>query len=245
MSIRVCALPGARGARSRLPGGWAGRPTWLVPAQPPGDLGPSCRWQGRACRSSAPFCLGWALETHSAYLGKLRPTEGWRVGMTELEFLKPQSAWLSHPLGGPGPGGQRAACSRPRFSFQTFIFTDGDDEALARRTGEPWTWGGRGGSGGSTPGKNCLLPSPLQRGLGGHGPEKALYSTGLLNAPPRHWGGHPILMQMRSFQLPGPFELMWRQQVAGAGKKPPEWAGAGPGLPWRGLGWGGGRCCDH
>uniref|UniRef100_A0A452Q8U7 LFNG O-fucosylpeptide 3-beta-N-acetylglucosaminyltransferase n=1 Tax=Ursus americanus TaxID=9643 RepID=A0A452Q8U7_URSAM len=30
---------------------------------------------------------------------------------------------------------RRAACSRPRFSFQTFIFTDGDDEALARRTG--------------------------------------------------------------------------------------------------------------
>ena len=38
----------------------------------------------------------------------------------------------------------RAAHSRLRFSLQTFIFTDGEDEALARRTGEPWTWGGEG-----------------------------------------------------------------------------------------------------
>uniref|UniRef100_A0A7N5JNB6 O-fucosylpeptide 3-beta-N-acetylglucosaminyltransferase n=1 Tax=Ailuropoda melanoleuca TaxID=9646 RepID=A0A7N5JNB6_AILME len=103
---------------------------------------------------------------------------------------------------------------------------------------------GLGEAGGGSTRRNCSLPllSPLQRGHGGHGPERAVYSTGLLSALPHHWGGHPILMQMRSFQLPGPFELMWRQQVAGAGKKPPEWAGAGRGCPEGGWA-GGGR--DH
>lgn len=74
-----------------------------------------------------------------------------------------------------------------------------------------------------------LLPSERSRRPG------AVYSTGLLSAPPLHSPPPPILMQMRSFQLPGPFE----QQVAGAGKKRPEWAGAG--LPGTGQGWGRGR----
>ena len=72
-------------------------------------------------------------------------------------------------------------------------------------------------------------PSPLERS-----PRPRAWEGSLLKgfaqssapplAPPR-----PILMQMRPFQRPGPFELVWRQQVAGAGKKPPEWAGAGQG----------------
>lgn len=40
---------------------------------------------GWGLQESRPrFYLGWALETHSVHVGKLRPTKGWRVGVTEL-----------------------------------------------------------------------------------------------------------------------------------------------------------------
>ena len=40
---------------------------------------------GWGLQESPPrFYLGWALETYSVHMGKLRPTEGWRVGVTEL-----------------------------------------------------------------------------------------------------------------------------------------------------------------
>lgn len=143
--------------------------------------------------------------------------------------MKPQGAqpWT------PRWPGHRAACSRPYFSLQTYIFTDGEDEDLARRTGEPWTWGGWGGSR-----PEETLPSgevTEATGLGGQFTQGFCSTLRPTTRPPPR----PILMQMRPFQRPGPFELVWRQQVAGAGKKPPEWAGAGRGgAPRRGLGWG-------
>lgn len=80
-------------------------------------------------------------------------------------------------------------------------------------------------------------PSPSERSRRPWAREGSLLNW-FAQCPAPPLGGHPILMQIRSFQLPGPFELMWRQQVAGAGKKPPEWAGAGRGCP--GGGWAGG-----
>lgn len=129
-------------------------------------------------------------------------------------------------------GGHRAACSRSCFSFQTFVFTDGEDEVLARHTGEPRTWGGEGGA---TPRRKSSPPLSGEvaeaTGLGGH----FIHWCALCPAPPLR--GPPILMQMRPFQLPRPLE----QQVAGAGKKPPEWVGAGRG--WGGAGRGSPGLC--
>lgn len=98
----------------------------------------------------------------------------------------------------------RAARSRPRFSLQTFIFTDGEDEALARRTGEPWTWGGEGRV---LPRGNCSLG----RGCGGGGRPRA-WEGSLLNgfsqrpAPPLT--PHPDSHANEALSAPGPFELM-------------------------------------
>lgn len=79
-------------------------------------------------------------------------------------------------------------------------------------------------------------PPPRERSQRPRAGERSLLN-GFAQGPAPPLGPPLILMQMRPFQLPGPFELMWRQQVVGAGKKPPEWAGAGRGRPGRGLGW--------
>lgn len=84
--------------------------------------------------------------------------------------------------------------------------------------------------------KSSPHPPPMERSRG-HGPGRALYSTALLCVPTPHLLPPIILMQMRPFQLWGPFE----QQVSGAGKKPPEWAGAGQG--WVGVGRRGLQAC--
>lgn len=211
-------------AGSRLPGGWAGRPTWLVRAQLPGDLGPSCPGgEGVLPEPLAHVSSGWALEPHAAR-GEIEAQR--RVG-------RGRHGGSCEATGCPALDPTVTACSRPYFSLQTFIFTDGEDEALAKRTGEPCVWGGRGAPPPGNP--------PLWRGHRGHGPGRAVYSTGLLMAPPPH-SPPPIFMQMRPFQLPGPFELLWRQQVAGAGKSCLNGrgrGGAGRGA-WEGLGWGGG-----
>lgn len=47
------------------------------------------------------------------------------------------------------------------FSFQTFIFTDGDDEFLAKHTGEPRTWGGTEATGPGGPFTQRVCSSPI------------------------------------------------------------------------------------
>lgn len=49
---------------ARLPGRWAGRPTWLVPPAAGGDLGPTClTLESEPTSPSHPSChTPWALE---------------------------------------------------------------------------------------------------------------------------------------------------------------------------------------
>lgn len=165
----VCPARCVGRAGSRLPGGWAGRPTWLVRAQLPGDLGPSCPGgEGVLPEPLAHVSSGWALEPHAAR-GEIEAQR--RVG-------RGRHGGSCEATGCPALDPTVTACSRPYFSLQTFIFTDGEDEALAKRTGEPCVWGGRGAPPPGNP--------PLWRGHRGHGPGRAVYSTGLLMAPPPH-----------------------------------------------------------
>ena len=81
-----------------------------------------------------------------------------------------------------------------------------------------WGWGGGAeGLGGQFTQPVCSAPRPTTH------PSPSSHANEALSAP-------------------GPFELMWRQQVAGAGKKPPEWAGAGRGGAPSEVALGGGVC---
>uniref|UniRef100_A0A8D1CFS5 LFNG O-fucosylpeptide 3-beta-N-acetylglucosaminyltransferase n=1 Tax=Sus scrofa TaxID=9823 RepID=A0A8D1CFS5_PIG len=122
----VCPARCVGRAGSRLPGGWAGRPTWLVPTQLPGDLGPSCPGgEGVLPEPLAHVSSGWALEPHAAR-GEIEAQR--RVGHG-------RHGGSCEAAGCPALDPTVTACSRPYFSLQTFIFTDGEDEALAKRTG--------------------------------------------------------------------------------------------------------------
>lgn len=135
----VCPARCTGRAWGRLPGGWAGRPTWLVPAQLPGDLGPSCRQGGEVCSPTV----------HTG------PRAGWGAGMPAQPLLEPQDAQPRTPAAAGGgdtelPVQGHVSPSRPSSS----------------PTGKTRHWPGARvspglGEGGSTPRRKSSPVSPL------------------------------------------------------------------------------------